>query len=321
MAGPVNGRYGPTWLFRLFSGPRAATNASCAFRQFGRALESEDKSSSVNQRRLRGSPCYHGTPMSGWCRGWAWRIGGTDTSTANLPAIRACRPAWNKGRVVGQKRPLMPKHVWAIRVRLEIAENHRELALFNLAIDSKLRGCDLVKLKVADVYAAGQVKERASIVQSKTLRPVRFEITEGTRRSLARWMEEPLMVGSEYLWPGRFHERLHISTRLPAAAQLISRSCGATSAMVTAGGVLMWFALRAGRTLRGSMPCFTASPKLSVEVAEISITVATEMLASSAGGALGDQPPLSEEFGLRSRRELGGGGSKKGPPVTWEAPS
>ncbi len=66
---------------------------------------------------------------------------------ANLPAIRACRPAWNKGRVVGQKRPLLPKHVWAIRVRLEIALNHRDLALFNLAIDSKLRGCDLVKLR------------------------------------------------------------------------------------------------------------------------------------------------------------------------------
>src|SRR5210317_2240552 len=108
----------------------------------------------------------------------------------NLPAIRACRPAWNKGRVVGQKRPLMPKHVWAIRVRLEIAENHRDLALFNLAIDSKLRGCDLVRLKVADFYASGHVKERASIIQSKTQRPVRFEITEG---SLTRWMEEPLM--------------------------------------------------------------------------------------------------------------------------------
>ena len=132
---------------------------------------------------------------------------------ANLPAIRACRPAWNKGSVVGQKRPLMPKHVWAIRVRLEIAENHRDLALFNLAIDSKLRGCDLVKLKVADFYASGNVKERASIIQSKTQRPVRFEITEGTGKSLLRWMEEPLMVGSEYLWPGRFHERLHISTR------------------------------------------------------------------------------------------------------------
>ena len=133
--------------------------------------------------------------------------------TPNLPAIRARRPAWNKGRIVGQKRPLLPKHVWAIRVRLEIAENHRDLALFNLAIDSKLRGCDLVKLKVADVFAAGQVKERASIVQSKTQKPVRFEITEGTRKSLFRWMEEPLIIGSEFLWPGRFHERLHISTR------------------------------------------------------------------------------------------------------------
>ena len=105
---------------------------------------------------------------------------------ANLPAIRACRPAWNKSRVVGQKRPLMPKHVWAIRVRLEIAENHRELALFNLAIDSKLRGCDLVRLKVADVYTSDHVKERASIIQSKTQRSVHFEITEGTRKALAR---------------------------------------------------------------------------------------------------------------------------------------
>ena len=133
--------------------------------------------------------------------------------TPNLPAIRACRPAWNKGRIVGQKRPFMPKHVWAIRVRLEIAEKHRDLALFNLAIDSKLRGCDLVKLKVADVYAAGQVRERASIIQSKTQKPVRFEITEGTRKTLMRWMDEQLMIGSEFLWPGRFHERLHISTR------------------------------------------------------------------------------------------------------------
>lgn len=132
---------------------------------------------------------------------------------ANLPVIRARRPAWNKGRIVGQKRPLMPKHVWAIRVRLEIAENYRDLALFDLAIDSKLRGCDLVKLKVADVYASGQVKERASIIQSKTHHPVRFEITKGTREALSQWMEQPLMVGSEYLWPGRFHERLHISTR------------------------------------------------------------------------------------------------------------
>ena len=133
--------------------------------------------------------------------------------TTNLPAIRLRRSAWNRGRIVGQKRPLMPKHVWAIRVRLEIANRVRDLALFNTAIDSKLRGCDLVSLKVADVFAAGQVKERTSVNQSKTKQPVRFEITEGTRRSIAAWLQDPAMIGSEYLWPGRFHERLHISTR------------------------------------------------------------------------------------------------------------
>ncbi len=124
--------------------------------------------------------------------------------TQNLPAIRALRPAWNKGRIVGQKRPLKPKHVWAIRVRLELAENHRDLALFNMAIDSKLRGCDLVQMKVADVMASGQIKERASIIQSKTKKPVRFEISEGTRASVAKSMEDPLMVGSKHLRPGRF---------------------------------------------------------------------------------------------------------------------
>ena len=132
--------------------------------------------------------------------------------TPNLPAIRALRPAWNKGRIVGQKRPLKPKRVWAIRVRLELAENHRDLALFNMAIDSKLRGCDLVWLQVVDVMAAGQIKERASVLQSKTSKPVRFEVSEGTRASVTRWIADPPMVGSEYLWPGRFHERLHIST-------------------------------------------------------------------------------------------------------------
>ena len=131
----------------------------------------------------------------------------------NLPAIRALRPAWNIGRIVGQKRPLKPKHVWAIRVRLELAENHRDLALFNMAIDSKLCGCDRAKMKVVDVMASGQIEERASVLQSNTQIPVRFEISEGTRGSVEKWMEDELMVGSNYLWPGRFQERLHISTR------------------------------------------------------------------------------------------------------------
>lgn len=78
----------------------------------------------------------------------------------NLPAIIKKKRAWNKGRIVGQKRPLLPKHVWAIRVRLELAGNIRDLALFNMAVDSKLRGCDLVRLKVADVYSAGRKIQR-----------------------------------------------------------------------------------------------------------------------------------------------------------------
>jgi len=143
----------------------------------------------------------------------------------NLPAVRTCRPTWNKGRIVGQKRPLLPKHVWAIRVRFEIVHNHRDLALFNLAIDSKLRGCDLVKLKVVDVFVAGQVKERASITQSKTEKPVRFEITDGTRKSLVRWMNEPAMIGFEFLWPGRFHERLHIPARHRVPEALDTKLC------------------------------------------------------------------------------------------------
>ena len=131
----------------------------------------------------------------------------------NLPSIRALRPALNKGRIVGQMRPLKPKHVWAIRVRLELAKNHRDLALFNMAIDSKLRGCDLVKMKVIDVIASGRIKERALVLQSKTEKHVRFEIYEGIQVLIEKWMEDELMVGSEYLWPGRFRERLHISTQ------------------------------------------------------------------------------------------------------------
>lgn len=134
-------------------------------------------------------------------------------STSNLPMIIPSKRAWNNGRIIGQKRPLLPKHVWAIRVRLEIAGAVRDLALFNLAVDSKLRGCDLVKLKVADVFASGAIKERVSIIQTKTQTPVRFEITDGTRKSLKDWIGHPLMTGHDYLWPGRFHDRLHISTR------------------------------------------------------------------------------------------------------------
>ena len=134
-------------------------------------------------------------------------------SASTLPMIVPQKRAWNRGRIIGQKRPLQPKHVWAIRVRLELAGAIRDLALFNLAVDSKLRGCDLVTLRVSDVFASGAIKERVSILQSKTKTPVRFEVTEGTRKSLFEWIMHPSMIGHEYLWPGRFHDRQHISTR------------------------------------------------------------------------------------------------------------
>lgn len=94
-----------------------------------------------------------------------------------------------------------------------MANNRRDLALFNMAIDSKLRGCDLVCLKVRDVFAAGRVKERTSGTQSKTGKPVRFEITETKRQSIERWIAEPEMLGLEYLWPSRSQHSVHLSTR------------------------------------------------------------------------------------------------------------
>ena len=134
-------------------------------------------------------------------------------SKVQLPAIRPKRRAWNKGRLVGQKRPLLPKQVWAIRARLELADNLRDLALFNLAIDSKLRGCDLVRLKVADLIVCGAVRTRVTIVQSKTNRPVQFEVTENTRVSVLEWVASPAMIGCVHLFPSRFHDRPHVSTR------------------------------------------------------------------------------------------------------------
>jgi integrase len=93
------------------------------------------------------------------------------------PAAR--RTAWNKGKLVGAKPPLRPKHVWSIRTKLQIADRKRDLAMFNLAIDSKLRGCDVVALKVEDIAPHGYAIERATVRQKKTGQPVRFEVTEG----------------------------------------------------------------------------------------------------------------------------------------------
>src|SRR3546814_10276396 len=100
------------------------------------------------------------------------------------------REPWNKGKLVGQKAPLKLKYIWAIRVRLQLSNDIRNLALFNLAIDSKLRACDLVKLKVRDIAHGEHVATRAIVMQQKTQRPVQFEITEQTRESLVTRSEE-----------------------------------------------------------------------------------------------------------------------------------
>jgi integrase len=120
---------------------------------------------------------------------------------------------WNKGRLTGQKRPLQPKDVWAIRIRLQLKRRERDLALFNLAIDSKLRGCDLVRLQVDDVCAGGRVRDRATIVQKKTGRPVQFEITEQTRASIQRWLPSVEARHGQYLFPSRLRAQPHLSTR------------------------------------------------------------------------------------------------------------
>jgi integrase len=137
-------------------------------------------------------------------------------SRIQLPATRPQRPPWNKGRLIGQKRPLLPRQVWAIRTRLELADNLRDLALFNLAIDSKLRGCDLVCLKVADLVVGGSVRDRVSVIQSKTGRPVQFEVCENTRKSVIEWVTSPAMLGCEFLFPSRFHGSPHLSPRQSA---------------------------------------------------------------------------------------------------------
>ncbi len=134
-------------------------------------------------------------------------------SKVQLPAVKPKRRPWNKGRLVGQKRPLLPKQVWAIRARLELAGNLRDLALFNLAIDSKLRGCDLVRLKVADLVVGESVRDRVSVIQSKTQRPVQFEVSENTRESIWNWVSSPEMLECAFLFPSRIHDRPHVSTR------------------------------------------------------------------------------------------------------------
>ena len=123
------------------------------------------------------------------------------------------RETWNKGKIVGRKPPLKPKDIWAIRFHLQNRNADRDLALFNLAIDSKLRGCDLVNLHVCDVAHGNQILSRAIVVQKKTQRPVQFELTEPTRTAIASWIELAHLQSNHYLFPSRISTSPHLSTR------------------------------------------------------------------------------------------------------------
>ena len=123
------------------------------------------------------------------------------------------REPWNKGKLVGPKPPFKLQEIWAIRIRLDIKHRIRELAMFNLAIDSKLRGCDLVRLRVSDVMHGRHAVSRAMVVRQKTQHPVRFELTEQTREAVEAWIEHTELQSDSYLFPSRLAASPHMSTR------------------------------------------------------------------------------------------------------------
>jgi len=122
------------------------------------------------------------------------------------------REPWNKGKLIGQKPPLRPKHVWSIRTPLQIGGT-RDLAMFNLAIDSKLRGCDVVALRVEDVAPSGYAVDRATVRQKKTGQPVRFELTEQTRQAVDDYIKTAGKKPSEFLFSGRGDSNRCMTTR------------------------------------------------------------------------------------------------------------
>jgi integrase len=130
-----------------------------------------------------------------------------------ISAVTARITPWNKGKLIGPKPPLQPKHVWAIRTRLQLAGRTRDLALFNLAIDSKLRGCDVVRLRVEDVAPHGYAVDRATVRQNKTGLPVRFEITEQTRQAIDELLAASPNRPGDFLFHGRRGKGRYLSTR------------------------------------------------------------------------------------------------------------
>ena len=134
------------------------------------------------------------------------------------------RVPWNKGKLTGAKPPLRPKHVWSIRTKLQIEGRTRDLAMFNLAIDSKLRGCDVVAIRVEDVAAGGYTADRATVRQKKTQRPVRFELSEQTRQAVDDYLRATGKRPGEFLFTGHRGSARRMTTR--QYARLVSAWIG-----------------------------------------------------------------------------------------------
>jgi integrase len=128
------------------------------------------------------------------------------------PAFLERRP-WNEGRVLGAKRALKQQQLWAIRFWLDQHRRLRDRALFNFAIDSKLRGCDVVKVRIGDVVSGGRVRDRAVVVQQKTKRPVQFELLDAARKTMHAWLERRGRPLNDYVFPSRNEYMGHLSTR------------------------------------------------------------------------------------------------------------
>jgi site-specific recombinase XerC len=148
--------------------------------------------------------------------------------------IAVQKTPWNKGKLVGQKQPLHLKEIWAIRIRLQLAKRTRKLALFNLALERKLRGCDLVSLRAGDVAQGSRVSARAMVLQRKTQRPVQFELTEQTREAVAAWIAKAQLRLGDYLFPSRTRRSPHISTR--QYARIVDQWVGSIGLDCTAHG-------------------------------------------------------------------------------------
>lgn len=142
------------------------------------------------------------------------------TVTPSTTAAASKQVPWSKGKIVGAKPPLRPKHVWSIRTKLQVEGRTRDLAMFNVAIDSKLRGCDVVALKVDDVAPGRYSADRATVRQKKTGRPVKFELTESTRQAIDEYLRLTGKKSGEYLFTGR---RLSGPMTTRQYARLLSR--------------------------------------------------------------------------------------------------